>query len=66
MDTLHNNLAFNSLRDDRYDETIANSLTEYITNHQFKDFMCNNNINKDTFSLFHLNIRSINKHFDDF
>ena len=66
MDTLHNNLAFNSLRDDRYDEAIANSLTKYITNHQFKDFMCNNNINKDTFSLFHLNIRSINKHFDDF
>ena len=65
METLHNNLAFNSLPDDQFDETIANSQTEYITNSQFKDFMCNNTYNKDIFSLFNLNIRSINKHFDD-
>ena len=65
METLHTELEFNSLPDDQYDDAIANSFSEYISNERFKNILSNNR-DKDTFSLFHLNIRSINKHFDDF
>ena len=40
-----------------------NALTTYITNNQFHDII--KDFGKDTFSLLHLNIRSLNKHFDD-
>lgn len=39
------------------------SLTKYVTNNQFINLI--SNFEQDTFSLLHLNIRSLNKHFDD-
>ena len=39
------------------------SSSKYITENQFKDTV--KNFSENTFSLFHLNIRSINKHFEE-
>ena len=38
-------------------------LSKYITDNQFKNLMAD--FKQDIFSLLHLNIRSLNKHFDD-
>ena len=47
------------------DEDPVQSLphTKYITDNQYKNSIAD--LKQDTFSLLHLNIRSINKHFDD-
>ena len=66
-----NNIAqnFNSLSEElNYDnDSNQNPLpipsSKYITQFQLKDVV--KNFSKDTFSLLHINIRSISKHFDD-
>ena len=49
--------------DSRYDINIT-SASKYVTENQFKDMA--KRFSPDTFALLHLNIRSINKHFDEF
>ena len=46
------------------DDPAHSVLTEYISENQFRNMICH--VTSNTFSLLHLNIRSINKHFDDF
>ena len=47
--------------DPRYDINIT-SASKYITENQFKDIA--KSFSADTFALLHLNIRSINKHYE--
>ena len=46
-----------------HDDPAQHSFTKYITNTQFHNII--KDFNNDTFSLLHLNIRSLNKHFDE-
>ena len=46
-----------------YDDPAQTTLTTYVTNNQFHNIV--NNFDANIFSLFHLNIRSLNMHFDD-
>ena len=49
--------------DFNFDDPASYNFTKYITNHQFHDIV--KDFENDTFSLLHVNIRSLNKHFDD-
>ena len=59
---------FNALSEElnldfHFDDPATETLTSYITNKQFHNVV--KDYSKDIFSLLHLNIRSLNKHFDD-
>ena len=49
--------------DFNFDDPASYNFTKYITNNQFRDKL--KDFKQDTFSLLHVNIRSLNKHFDD-